>query len=76
MNKFEVLFAVGLLMLSAYALIIDSMQLLPFILLGLSVLSLLSGVRELKQSKKSFKGYLNIVTFFVALIWGVSLFIR
>ena len=76
MNKFEVLFAVGLLMLSAYALIIDSMQLLPFVLLGLSALSLLSGVRELKQSKKSFKGYLNIVTFFVALFWGVSLFIR
>ncbi|TGB01243.1 hypothetical protein [Halobacillus salinus] len=73
MNKFEALFAVMLLMLAMFALVTNSGQLLPFILIGLGIVALLSGVRALKASKKSFVGYLNLLTFVVALVWGVSL---
>ncbi|MCA0972302.1 hypothetical protein LCM20_16970 [Halobacillus litoralis] len=75
MNKFEALFAIALLMLTTFAFFTSSVQLLPYILIGLGIVALLSAIRALKQSKKSFVGYLNVVTFFVAVFWGVSLLV-
>ncbi|WP_187444911.1 DUF3953 domain-containing protein [Rossellomorea vietnamensis] len=75
MNKYLVLFALIVTVLSFFGLLTNNDTLLPFVLFGSGILTLISGISELRKKQERTLGIVYIFTSLIALSWGIDLVI-
>ncbi|MFP3511515.1 DUF3953 domain-containing protein [Peribacillus sp. SIMBA_075] len=61
MKIVRVILAIFVLALSAYQLITENFELMPYSMLFLGAIMLVTGLAELQKDRKGFWGYMNIV---------------
>jgi hypothetical protein len=71
----RVFLSVIVVILSGYSLLTQSFKLMPYSMLLLSALILVTGFIELQKNKKEFWGYLCIVVFLFALSGSIQGFL-
>ncbi|MFD2681766.1 hypothetical protein [Bacillus seohaeanensis] len=73
MKKYFVFLSVIVVGVSLYGLITNKDALLPYALLGLGIVTLISGIREVKQKQEMALGIVNIFTSSIAFCWVLFL---
>ncbi|GAB4074462.1 hypothetical protein GCM10028778_19650 [Barrientosiimonas marina] len=67
----RVIFSIVVAVLASYMLITQDFELMPYLMLGLGISTLITGVVELQNDKKAFWGYMSIIVslfmFFVSI---------
>ncbi|MCT2534855.1 hypothetical protein NC661_04050 [Aquibacillus koreensis] len=73
MKKYFVFFAVIVTVLSLFGLITNNDTLLPYVLIGVGILTLISGMSELRQKQERTLGIVSIFTSLITFSWGINL---
>ncbi|WP_318566469.1 DUF3953 domain-containing protein [Peribacillus simplex] len=71
----RIILAIIVLALSAYQLITENFELMPYSMLFLGAIMLVTGLAELQKDRKGFWGYMNIVISLFIFIFYIPYFL-
>ncbi|MBX9958094.1 DUF3953 domain-containing protein [Peribacillus simplex] len=75
MKVVRIILAIIVLALSAYQLITENFELMPYSMLFLGAIMLVTGLAELQKDRKGFWGYMNIVISLFIFIFYIPYFL-